>query len=407
MGLTFFMSAAMFAFAIGQQERKRGWIFAFWAACALAVLSKGLVGIVLPLVAIGLYVLVCRDWKLLGRLELVRGGVLFLVIAAPWFIAVSLANPEFAHFFFVQEHLQRFTTRMHHRYQPPWYFIPVLVAGTAPWVLTLMAGWARGMRAAPGAGFDARRFLAIWATTVFAFFSVSNSKLPGYILPILPPLALLAGIWLCGTASRRLLQAQCVLTVVLAAVLAAFSFAGGVERLAGNTAEFTGTYASWLLAGAALLGAGALGALWAARAAALGASLGLLALGVFGCTQLALVGHRTLSANYSVASLVAALPNPVPRDAQIFALEGYDHTMPWVLRRRVTMVGSKDELAKAVRWEPDKFIADLHGFTLVWNTAASAYAFVPVGDFDRIMTATGMSVDILVRGPRYVIVKKP
>ena len=139
MGVTFFLSAAVFALALGRPL----W---FWIACALAVLSKGLIGIVLPLATVALYILLARDWTLVRRLRPLIGGTVFLLITAPWFIAVSMANPEFAHFFFVQEHFQRFTTQMHHRVQPAWYFVPVLAAGMAPWLVPLGHAAVRALR---------------------------------------------------------------------------------------------------------------------------------------------------------------------------------------------------------------------------------------------------------------------
>ena len=123
------LSDAIFAFAIAQKRGEKRWMFIGWAACAAAVLSKGLIGIVLPAATVALYVLVRRDWRLLGRLEFVRGGLLFLAICAPWFIAVSAANREFAYFFFVQEHFLRFTTTMHQRSQPGWYFVTICTVG--------------------------------------------------------------------------------------------------------------------------------------------------------------------------------------------------------------------------------------------------------------------------------------
>src|SRR4051812_45625324 len=130
MGVTFFLAAAMFALVLKRP-------FWFWIACALAVLSKGLIGIVLPGGAIVLSLLVKRDWSLVRRLRIVPGAALFFAITAPWFIAVSATTPEFAHFFFVQEHFQRFTSEMHQRVHPWWYFVPVLAAGMAPWLVPL------------------------------------------------------------------------------------------------------------------------------------------------------------------------------------------------------------------------------------------------------------------------------
>src|SRR5262249_4400823 len=87
MGVTLFLSAAIFAFALGR-------MYWFWAACALAVLSKGLIGIVLPGGAIAVYILAKWDWALLKRMRLLTGGLLFLAIAAPWVVAVSLAHAD-------------------------------------------------------------------------------------------------------------------------------------------------------------------------------------------------------------------------------------------------------------------------------------------------------------------------
>src|SRR5258708_37268994 len=82
--------------------------------------------------------LVRRDWALIRRVRPVSGVIVFLLIAAPWFILGSRANPEFAHFFFIQEHFQRFTSEMHHRVHPAWYFLPALLAGIGPWLLPFL-----------------------------------------------------------------------------------------------------------------------------------------------------------------------------------------------------------------------------------------------------------------------------
>src|SRR5947209_15751123 len=193
----------------------------FWAACALAVLSKGLIGIVLPGAALFLYMLAKRDWSLIRRIRILPGLALFLLIAAPWFIAVSAANVEFPHFFFVQEHFERFTTHMHQRVHPAWFFIPVLAAGMAPWLVALGHAGAGALRRRT----DAELLLWIWALVVFVFFSASGSKLPPYILPIFPALAVLAA----HALTPRLLKAQALMILVaaLAAALAIHRLAAG------------------------------------------------------------------------------------------------------------------------------------------------------------------------------------
>ena len=85
-----------------------------------------------------LYTLIQRDGALWKRLHLLTGTLLFFAIAAPWFVAVSRANPEFAHFFFIHEHFERFLTTGHKRYEPWWWFIPVLAGGMLPWLFNLL-----------------------------------------------------------------------------------------------------------------------------------------------------------------------------------------------------------------------------------------------------------------------------
>ena len=385
MSVSFFLSAAIFAFALGH-------MLVFWAACALAVLSKGLIGIVLPLAALVLYVLVRRDWALIRRMRPLAGSALFLLIAAPWFIAVSAANTEFAHFFFIQEHFQRFTTEMHQRAHPAWYFIPVLAAGFAPWLVPLGHAALRAFRERS----DAELLLWIWALVVFVFFSASGSKLPPYILPIFPALAVLAA----RSLSRGVLVAQSLvmLPVALGAGLA-------VHRLASGGPY--ASYASWILLAALILAAGAAAALYLAWRSRLPAAVIALALGALAATQIGLAGHRTLADRFSVASTVAALPERPPADAPVFAVDMYDHTLPWTLKRTVTMVGYRDELGDAVDWEREKFVPDLMSFASRWNAAAQAWAILPVGEAEKLPRELGIRVQVMARGPQYAIVKKP
>jgi len=385
MSVTFFLAAAIFAFALGH-------MLLFWAACALAVLSKGLIGVVLPGAALFLYMLAKRDWNLIRRVRLMPGLVLLLVIAAPWFIAVSAANAEFAHFFFVQEHFERFTTQMHQRVHPAWYFIPVLAAGMAPWLVPLGHAAVRAFRRRT----DAELLLWIWALVVFLFFSVSGSKLPPYILPIFPALAVLAA----PSLTRPVLMAQSLVTipVALGAGLA-------VLRLAANGPY--AFYAQWVFIATLILAAAAATALFMAWRFRITGAVLALALGSLVAMQIGIAGHRTLSERFSVASTVAALPEQPAAGAPVFAVDKYDHTLPWSLKRAVTMVGYRDELGDAVDWERDKFVPDLMTFARRWNEAPQAWAFLPVDEAERLPRELGIRAQLVARGATYVILKKP
>jgi 4-amino-4-deoxy-L-arabinose transferase-like glycosyltransferase len=196
MTLTFCMTAtlACFIMAVQAEVRWQGrYYYLMYFFAALTVLAKGLIGIVLPGFIIAGYILLSRRWSILREMRLVTGTLLFLLIAAPWFVLVSLKNPEFARFFFIHEHFERFLTKVHKRYEPPWFFIPVLIGCMLPWSFFFPSAALSAWRERRSTGADALLFLALWVILIFGFFSASNSKLIPYILPVFPALALLTG----------------------------------------------------------------------------------------------------------------------------------------------------------------------------------------------------------------------
>lgn len=203
MAVAVLMSATLFCFFLGVQATgpRRLWLFhGLYAAAALATLTKGLIGFLLPGAVMFLWLLIFNQWKRLRPLYLPSGILIFLLIALPWHLLVAQRNPQWAAYYFVREHWERFTTTTHERTNPWWYFGPVLLLGLFPWTgclwgalrESLRGGWARRRENA-----DAW-FLVTWAAFIFLFFSKSQSKLIPYILPVLPPLAVLIGVWLAG-----------------------------------------------------------------------------------------------------------------------------------------------------------------------------------------------------------------
>src|SRR5690349_21212872 len=209
MGLTFFLFAALCAFLLAHQDIATDranalWMHVAWAAMGAAVLSKGLIGVVLPAATLVLYSIVQRDLMLWRRLHLITGSILFLAVCAPWFVVVSLRNPEFPWFFFVHEHFLRYTTTVHQRMEPWYYFVPLFIAGALPWLIVALDAIWRSALPEPRARFHVRRFLLIWCVFAFVFFSISGSKLPSYILPLFPALALLTGWRLTEISGKAL-----------------------------------------------------------------------------------------------------------------------------------------------------------------------------------------------------------
>jgi 4-amino-4-deoxy-L-arabinose transferase-like glycosyltransferase len=202
MAVSVLISASLFAFLIGIRL-PAGWprrlsLWGFYIFAALAVLTKGLIGIVLPALAIAIWIAVLGQWRLLKTMQLPSGLILFMLIAAPWHILVTQVNPEFLQFYFIHEHLQRFLTKIHHHYEPPWFFIPILLLGLFPWSVFLIQAVKRNLvfTWAERHQHQEALFLVIWASAIFLFFSASDSKLIPYILPVFPPLAILIGRYL-------------------------------------------------------------------------------------------------------------------------------------------------------------------------------------------------------------------
>jgi len=193
MVLTCCLTTALFCFLLAARPgtKKQQLFFSlFFIFCGLSVLTKGLIGMVLPAGIIFWFLLVGKRWHLLREIPWVSGLLLFSLITTPWFLLVSLKNPEFPHFFFIHEHFQRYTSTIHQRSQPFWFFLPIMFLVMLPWSFffpgSLAHAWKDRFRHD-----GATLFLLIWPLVILCFFSLSSSKLIPYILPTMPPLALL------------------------------------------------------------------------------------------------------------------------------------------------------------------------------------------------------------------------
>ena len=204
--LTFCLSAALFCFLSATRctDRKQQLFFQlFFIFSGLAVLAKGLIGIVLPGGIIFWYLLVSMRWQLLRQLPWFSGLLLFSTVTAPWFILVSLKNPEFPHFFFIHEHFQRYTSTIHQRSQPFWFFFPILILTMFPWSFFLPGSLKNAWHERHSSK-GVTLFLLLWPLIIILFFSLSSSKLIPYILPVFPPLTLLiAAFFVSQWRSRK------------------------------------------------------------------------------------------------------------------------------------------------------------------------------------------------------------
>ncbi len=199
----------------------RKWRDLFYAACALAFLTKGVIGAIFPPTVIVLWLLWSRRWRDIGRLLSLRGVLIFSLPVGLWLVMVQRANPDFFWFFFIHEHFLRYTTKIHERVEPFWYYLPVILLGITPWWAYLVpawAGWRRTRKTASGQyGVDEAvpsdtpgpdtgghqptrmfsreesRLFIVWSGFILLFFSLSSSKLASYIAPVVLPFAVILG----------------------------------------------------------------------------------------------------------------------------------------------------------------------------------------------------------------------
>src|SRR3569832_1150654 len=374
MGLSAMMTLSLCGLLLAQRndarpDERRNWMLACWAGMALAVLSKGLIGIVLPGAVLVLYTLFARDWAIWKRLLLVFGLLFFFVFSTPRIVLVSLKNPEFPHFFFIHEHLQRFTSKIHHRAGPWHYFIPILLVGILPW-LGMLAQSLWSARHEEAKRFQPKKMLLIWAVFIFFLFSISNSKLPSYILPIFPALALLIAWRLENGSSKDLLFSSALLAVFCVVVLVfVLCFLG----LAGNPYEAP-LYQSytWWVAAAAVLGLlGSAASLLLARRQREWAILVLAATGFVG-GQLAMLGHEPLGRYAAGALHVQALEAELTPQTPLYAVGRYVLVLFFYLQRTLTLVEHADELEFGLEQEPQLWIPKRADFIKKWSAASAA-----------------------------------
>ncbi|OAM90129.1 glycosyltransferase family 39 protein [Termitidicoccus mucosus] len=430
MALAATMSGALFAFLLAvrcQREGARLALFvAFYACMALAVLAKGLVGLVLPCAVAFAWLLVCNQWRALRPAHVMAGAMVFLAIAAPWHVAAAMENyspvkeRDFAWFYFVHEHFLRFTTTVHGRVQPWWFFGPVVLAGFLPWAVFVP----QALRRSLAGGWRARRenreawFLVLWVLVTVVFFSKSQSKLIPYILPVFPALAVLAGRWLAeqwgaravSPGLRRGALAFAIFALVLAIGAAAWPVPSKYASLAPVIAPWR-----WVLG--AGMGGGALALLvMLARSAGPGAAEGMqrrLLAGMAVTFAVLFVAFNPLAECFDVRgtkSIALALKPALRPGDDVFVLGDYPQDLPVYLGRTISVVNYVGELKFGIEAEPhrtaSRFI-DGEAFHARWNgpgRPGAAYAVLQRRALEKWFPDPAARPGVLAASARFVLV---
>ncbi len=412
MGLSSMMTLALCGLLLAQRDgasanEQRNGMLLCWAGMALATMSKGLIGFVLPGAVLVLYTIWSRDLGLWLRLHMGKGLLLFFAITAPWFILVWQANPEHPHFFFIHEHFQRFTSTVHKRGGAWYYFVPLLLIGILPWLGFLLQSLVASLRK-ENTRFQAKKMLFIWVSFIFFFFSISGSKLPSYILPIFPALAILIACQLeqISTFSLRL-NAALMLTIGAVSLALTPKIAGMAKH--AYEIPFYAAMVPWAYVAAGLTFIGGLSALAFAKR---NKDLSVIALAC--CTFLAgqalFLGHDTWGKYNAGVYHLDAIKAELTPETPIFSVGRYEQALPFYLQRTTILVEHPDEMQFGVGIEPALWIPKQTDFVLKWRDmhakGQNAVAFVRQEIYDDLQKQA-MPMRVIGHDPKRVIIAMP
>jgi len=384
--VTAFLGMGMAFFLVAQFDpstaHQRAWLnVGMWASLALAILSKGLVGVVLPGLALVAFMLWQRDIRIAWRTSPGIGLLVIALIAAPWFVMICRLHPKFFDYFFVREHFTRFLTADDGRTKPLGFFIPVVVLGLFPW--TLMLPWRRSDWKVLDVREPARRFLLVWVGVTFLFFSASHSKLTFYVLPLFPAAAMLLA-WLVARMSVKTMVQRLWWLATLAGCAAAIAVIGMLTVRNINEEAIQGALRGGA-EGLAIVALAAMVGSWAAQRGRRPMAIHLLALSSLLAWQLVLISSQPyvdLKSAAPVATIVKAAMGP---DTEIFVVQAYQGGLPFYVGRLVTVVAEhRDDLAPGLASRPAGYIADLSTFEMRWRASHDALAVVKLGLLDQL-----------------------
>lgn len=387
MGLSLFLSGSLLSFLVAVNSSlgcKRCVLFyAAYIFSALAVLTKGLVGIVFPVMIIGVWISVTRQWQLLKQIHFPTGILVFLLIVLPWHILVQVRNPEFFQFYFIDQQFLRYSTLIAQRYQPDWFFIPILLTGFLPWVVfllqTLLASFPKTRQQLKEKSNHV--FLLLWIGLVFTFFSLSHSKLIPYILPVFPAVSLLTGHYLSTHKDSPGVKWGITSLPIILLVLGGV----GVLRLLIDPSSYlprsgipfiSAGYSIFLLA--SLL---AVFSYWRARKkiAFIVLTLGSAISFIIFATGIPHVDTR------SVKPLVEVLKPLLHRHDKIIAYKNYYQDLPFYLNHRVMTVGVEGELGFGMQHQDTTaWMLSEANFWSLWNSQQRAFLIMDKASYQFV-----------------------
>jgi 4-amino-4-deoxy-L-arabinose transferase-like glycosyltransferase len=340
-----------------------------FTGAALAVMTKGLIGILFPLAIIGLWIACFQTRFPFKKSHLFVGSCLFFIIVTPWHVLAGARNPGFYYFYFIEQHFLRYTIKSVGHYQPIWFFIPCLLIGFFPWIVFLPQAikdsipttWQQRTQR------QTEMYFLIWSVVIFLFFSFSKSKLTPYILPIFPPLAILTGRYLAShMTDPHKMRLGFYLLPGMALVVASYLGIHAHQSSVGQTAIYFYWDAGIILFGSLL--ATYMGLCHQAKR-------GIIAIISIMLVFLLIAMKAFPGMDMRNTQQLSAVLKPLLNTHSVVATyEKYYQDLPFYLGRRVTIIGWTNELSFGIEHQ------DTHEWTLnqddfisFWNKHPSAF----------------------------------
>ena len=379
-GLCFFLTGTVFAFLLAGDSpsgsrTERNWMLLASMCMALAVLSKGPVALLLGGATVFIHMLATGSFRPLRRWWLPHTVLLFSLVCAPWFIAVSIRNPEFPRFFFIHEHVDRFLTDVHERVEPWWYFIPCVLLATIPWMRSFVRSLAAlSITSIRRPEYSNTWFLAIFCMVVFLFFSASHSKLAPYVLPLMPSLAVLLAPRIAaqdGAPTRAAWISAGLFTVLGAGLCISAFHHGGVMPII-----------AWAVVATMI---GLVGAGVSSRATT-GAGVWVpAALATMLSAQALMMAFAHFPPGQSSRPLLAQVRSFIGPQTELFSVDQYRQSIPPYLGRTLRLVRYQGEMQFGIAAKGGAdYIPTLDAFAGIWERSNDALAIVDLDVMDAL-----------------------
>lgn len=403
--LAFFITAALALFycvvdKLPAPRARRGLYLAALMA-ALGTLTKGLVAPVLIGGVALLYLASSGRGRRLGQVPWLRGGLLYLAVTLPWFVLVARRNPGFLRFFFIHEHLERYAISTEHAWGP-YFFVLVVLAGMWPWIAFVPAALSAQPPESERSHRAAILFNLLWFLVVLIFFSIPRSKLGSYILPALPPLAILAGVGLSTLARAPAARARwwfasiAMVNVIAAGIM--LLVVPGMAEVRAFPALRTDLWIGLIGATGASLLAALICSPWRRARPTAGMkpersgrvliATGLLGLGMvvaLGASVKARQDGAPLESYRGLARQIAA--TKLEQDCVLASYHHFVQALPFYLGRREVLVGYRGELAPfgASSDAQASFLDNDQALAALWRSGRCVVLVINRKDLGRVL----------------------